>query len=333
MERELSSEAAWEGGSPPAGGAAYIPTAEAEGLTPRSDKNPGMATTTETWQHREIITNGIRMHYVTQGEGPLIVLLHGFPEFWYSWRHQIPFLAEHGYTVVAPDLRGYNDTEKPHKGYDIPTLVRDVVGLIRGLRQQRAIIVGHDWGGVLAWAFAINYPEMTERLIVMNAPHPASMMRELRTPKQLCKSWYIFAFQIPWLPEYILGRNHANEIGRILRGAAVQKSVFQGEVTAKYQQAMSKPGAIKASLSYYRQLFRRLPLLLLTYRSDKAHISVPTLLIWGEQDIALGIELTTGLERWVDDIEIKRIPDSGHWVQQEKPEMVNQYILDFLQRQ
>lgn len=285
-------------------------------------------TTTETWQHQYIVTNGIRMHYVTQGEGPLIVLLHGFPEFWYSWRYQIPFLAEHGYTVAAPDLRGYNDTDKPRKGYDIPTLLRDVRGLIKGLGQQKATIVGHDWGGVLAWAFAANYPEMTESLIVMNAPHPAAMTREMRTLKQLRKSWYVFAFQIPWLPEYLLSRNNANEIGRMLRGAALQKSVFPHEVTAKYQEAMRKPGAIKAAISYYRQLFWRLPFSLKSYQ---LHITVPTLLIWGEHDIALGIELTTGLEQWVNDIQIKRIPDSGHWVQQEQPEKVNQYMLDFLQ--
>jgi pimeloyl-ACP methyl ester carboxylesterase len=268
------------------------------------------------------------MHYVTQGEGPLIVLLHGFPEFWYSWRFQIPFLAGHGYTVVAPDLRGYNNTDRPRKGYDIPTLLRDIEGLIKGLGQQKAVIVGHDWGGALAWSFTINYPSMTERLIVMNAPHPAAMMREMRTIKQLRKSWYIFAFQLPWLPEYLLGRNHAYEIGRMLRGAALQKTVFPGEETTKYQEAMSKPGAIKAALSYYRQLFRHPPLSL--YRYD-TRISARTLLIWGEQDIALGIELTTGLERWVNDIEIKRIPDSGHWVQQEQPDKVNQYMLEFLQ--
>jgi pimeloyl-ACP methyl ester carboxylesterase len=180
----------------------------------------------------------------------------------------------------------------------------------------------------LAWAFAINYPEMTERLIVMNAPHPAAMMRELRTLKQLCKSWYVFAFQIPWLPEYMLGRNHANEIGRMLRGAALQKSAFPPDVTAKYQEAMSKPGSMKAALSYYRQLFWRLPF---SFKSYGVRIDAPTLLIWGEQDIALGIELTAGLEQWVNTIQIKRISDSGHWVQQEQPDKVNQYMLEFLQ--
>jgi pimeloyl-ACP methyl ester carboxylesterase len=292
------------------------------------ENNISSRPTAEIWQHRDIVTNGIRMHYVTQGEGPLIVLLHGFPEFWYSWRFQIPFLAGHGYTVVAPDLRGYNNTDRPRKGYDIPTLLRDIEGLIKGLGQQKAVIVGHDWGGALAWSFAINYPAMTERLIVMNAPHPAAMMREMRTIKQLRKSWYIFAFQLPWLPEYLLGRNHAYEIGRMLRGAAFQKTAFPVEEMAKYQEAMSRPGAIKAALSYYRQLFRHPSVS--SNRSD-TRISAPTLLIWGEQDIALGIELTTGLERWVNDIEIKRIPDSGHWVQQEQPDKVNQYMLEFLQ--
>jgi epoxide hydrolase 4 len=286
-----------------------------------------MVTTTETWQHRDIITNGLRMHYVTQGSGPLVLLLHGFPEFWYSWRRQITFLAEHGYTVVAPDLRGYNDTDKPRKGYDIATLLRDIEGLIEGLGQEKAIIVGHDWGGVLAWAFAIRYPDMTERLIVMNAPHPQAMYRELRTLEQLRKSWYIFFFQLPWLPEYVLSRNRANAIGSMLRGSALQKTAFERDVTAKYQQAMSKPGSMTAALNYYRQLFRRPPA---PATPENSHVSAPTLLIWGEQDIALGLSLTAGLEGWVPNLTIKRLPDSGHWVQQEQPEQVNQLMLEFL---
>jgi pimeloyl-ACP methyl ester carboxylesterase len=267
---------------------------------------------------------------VIQGEGPLVVLLHGFPEFWHSWRHQIPFLAEHGYMAVAPDLRGYNDTDKPRTGYDVVTLIQDIEGLVTGLGREKAIIVGHDWGGALAWAFAMRYPHRTERLIVMNAPHPSAMARELRSGKQLRKSWYVFLFQLPWLPEKLLLRNHANGVGRMLRGAAVQKDAFPREVTAKYQEAMSKPGAMTAALNYYRQLFRRSPG---AFLREAKHIHVPTLLIWGEQDIALGIELTHGLEQWVDNIQVKYIPDSGHWVQQEKPELVNQLMLDFLRRQ
>src|SRR5450432_3257830 len=137
-----------------------------------------MSIEVESWQHQELITNGIRMHYVREGRGPLVVLLHGFPEFWYSWRKQIPFLAELGFEVVAPDLRGYNESDKPRTGYDVQTLLRDIVGLIRGLGREKAIIVGHDWGGALAWAFALEYPQMTDRLIVLNAPHPTAFIRD-----------------------------------------------------------------------------------------------------------------------------------------------------------
>jgi pimeloyl-ACP methyl ester carboxylesterase len=284
-------------------------------------------TTIEPWQHGTLTTNGIRMHYVTQGTGPLIVLLHGFPEFWYSWRFQIPVLAEQGYRVVAPDLRGYNETEKPTAGYDIPTLLRDIAGLIEGLGEERAVVVGHDWGGVLAWQFAIDYPQMTARLIVLNAPHPGAMLRELRRPAQLRKSWYIFFFQLPWLPEYTLSRNHANEIGRMLRGAALQKEAFPRSETAKYQEAMSKPGAIRAALAYYRQLVRRGPR---AYRQRNLLVETPTLLVWGEHDIALDIALTRDLDPWVPHLRVKYLPDSGHWVQQEQPEKVNQYLLEFL---
>jgi pimeloyl-ACP methyl ester carboxylesterase len=285
-----------------------------------------MTTVSESWQHCNIITNGIHMHYVTQGEGPLMVLLHGFPEFWYSWRHQIPFLAEHGYMVVAPDLRGYNESDKPRTGYNVSTLLRDIVGLISGLERDRAIIVGHDWGGALAWAFAARYPQMTERLIVLNAPHPAAFARELRTLSQLRKSWYMFFFQLPWLPEYVLGHNHAALLGRILYRTAVQKSAFPPEVIERYREAMSKPGALTGGINYYRAAFRRSR----RPRRGAATINVPTLLIWGEQDFALGVELTHGIEQWVPGIQIKRLPDSGHWAQQEKPDAVNALILEFL---
>lgn len=288
-----------------------------------------MPTTAETWQHRNIITNGIHMHYVIQGQGPLIVLLHGFPEFWYSWRHQIPFLADLGYTVVAPDLRGYNDTDKPRTGYDIANLLRDIVGLIQGLEYDRAVIVGHDWGGVLAWVFAQSYPQFTERLIVMNAPHPAAMQRELRTLKQMRKSWYVLAFQIPWLPEYMLGRHHAKAIGNLIYQAAIQKEAFPRDVLMRYRDAMSKPRALQSSLAYYRTLFRH-AFNVTTGASANIPIPAPTLLIWGEQDVALDIALTQGLERWVPDLLVRRIADSGHWVQQEKPTLVNAHLKEFL---
>lgn len=288
-----------------------------------------MSSTTTSWQHHDIMTNSIRMHYVTQGSGPLIVLLHGFPEYWYSWRLQIPFLAELGYTVIAPDLRGYNDSDKPATGYDVQTLLRDIVGLIKGLGYEKAIIVGHDWGGVLAWKFAMYYPSMTDRLIVLNAPHPKAFQRELRTLTQLKKSWYVFLFQIPWFPEYMLGRNKAVAIGRLIKESAVQKDAFPPNVLAHYQEAMSKPHALTASLNYYRILIQHPKS---AFDDDaRATITLPTLLIWGEQDVALGSALTEGLNQWISNLQVKRIPDSGHWVQQEKPELVNQFIREFLQ--
>lgn len=285
-------------------------------------------TTVESWQHHNIITNGIRMHYVSQGNGPLVVLLHGFPEYWYSWRLQIPFLAELGYRVVAPDLRGYNDSDKPETGYSITNLLRDIVGLIKGLGEEKAVIVGHDWGGALAWSFAASYPQMTERLIVLNAPHPGAMKRELRNPQQLRKSWYILALQVPFVPEYILGRNHAEAIGRMIYAAAVQKEAFPRVVLERYCEAMSKPGALRASISYYRALFR--DLFSLAGLNASVQISMPTLLIWGEQDIALDLALTRNLEQWVPHLRVRYVPDSGHWVQQERPALVNQWMAEFL---
>lgn len=293
---------------------------------------PAMTVEEQTsWEHRFITANGIRLHYVTQGEGPLVLLLHGFPEFWYSWRHQIPVLAEAGYCVVAPDLRGYNESEKPRWGYDLRTLARDVAALIVALGYERAIVMGHDWGGVIAWQVAMRYPELVERLVIMNAPHPAAMLRELRSLKQLRMSWYIFAFQLPWLPEYVLGRNGANEIGRMLRGSAVQKEAFPRSVTAHYQAAMSKPGALPAALAYYRQFVRDLPRALWRRQLRAwSRIQAPTLLLWGLQDIALSVELTYGLEPYVKQLRVVYLPESGHWVQQEQPEQVNRLLLDFL---
>ncbi len=168
---------------------------------------------------------------------------------------------------------------------------------------------------------------MTERLIVLNAPHPAAFARELRTTQQLRKSWYAFAFQIPWLPEFLLGRKHAELIGKMLYSSAVRKTAFPPEVLAQYQDAMSKPGALRASINYYRAAFR-LPFI--TGSRTGTTINTPTLLIWGDRDVALGINLTRGLEPWVPNLQIKHLPDSGHWVQQEKPDEVNTFLLEFL---
>ena len=283
-----------------------------------------------TLRETYIKVNGIRLHAMMQGErGPLVVLLHGFPECWYSWRQYLPLLAEAGYRAVAPDLRGYNLSDKPRGiiNYQTPILARDVYELIQALGEEQAIVVGHDWGGAIAWYLAMYYPQAVHKLVVCNLPHPAKYAEGIRTWRQLRKSWYIFAFQLPWLPEYLLARNHADAIGRMLYASAVQKTAFSPAELAKYREAISRPGALHAALNYYRQLIRRGPR---PYRSRTLRVDAPTLLIWGEQDIALGIELTHDLDEWIPNLQIQYLPDSGHWVQQERPEQVNRFLLDFL---
>ncbi len=285
---------------------------------------------TEALQHGSAYVNGVRLHYVTQGEGKLVILLHGFPEFWYSWRHQIPVLAQH-FKVVAPDMRGYNESEKPAgvANYHIDRLTADVMGLIRAFGEERAIIIGHDWGGGVAWAFGATYPQATERLVVLNCPHPAAFQKQLKSNrKQLRRSWYIFYFQIPWLPELGLRLFRGRFVEKALRGMAIRKEAFPDAELRKYADALAKPGAAKAAINYYRAAFRHR---LKKGEMEFAQIARPTLLIWGEDDSALGKELTYDMEAYfTDSFEIKYIPECSHWVQQEQPELVNQYLLEFL---
>ena len=282
-----------------------------------------------TWREMMITTNGVRLHAAIEGErGPLVVLLHGFPECWYSWRQYLHPLAEAGFRAVAPDMRGYNLSDKP-KGvlnYQLPILTSDVMGLIQALGEQKAIIVGHDWGGVVAWRFAMDYPEAVEKLVVCNAPHPARMEEELRHIRQLRKSWYIFFFQIPWLPETLLRNNARLFVERGMRGLAVRKSAISDADLDVYAAAISQPGAATSMVNYYRAVMRwgrKLPL---------SQINAPTLLIWGEEDIALGKPLTEGNERFVPNLRVHLVPNCGHWVQQEAADEVEQVLLDFLRQ-
>lgn len=282
----------------------------------------------EQLQHSYIYVNGIRMHYVTAGQGPLLLLLHGFPECWYSWRHQIPALSPH-FTVVAPDLRGYNETDKPNWGYEVDVLVTDVVELIHALGYERAVVVGHDWGGMLAWLAAMIYPQRVERLVTMNIPHPALFTRALRdNPRQMFRSLYFAFFQVPWLPELLLRANDYALITWMFRGTAIRKEAFSDEDIGAFKNAISRPGALTAALNWYRALGRGRGGDLL--QQIDPMVRVPTLLIWGQEDIALGTELTYGTEQYVPDLQIHYIPKCSHWVQQEQPELVNRFMLDFL---
>ncbi|HEV2132446.1 MAG TPA: alpha/beta hydrolase [Longimicrobiaceae bacterium] len=281
------------------------------------------------WTHREAMVNGIRLHYVEAGAGPLVVLLHGFPEFWYAWRHQIPALAAAGFRVIAPDLRGYNRSERPQEvgSYQMPALLGDVVGLIRHAGEERATVAGHDWGGIIAWNLAMHHPEVLEKLIVLNAPHPAAFAREIRNPRQLLRSWYAFFFQIPWLPEAAIRARNYMAIRRLLRHDPLRRGAYSEEEIDRYVEAIEQPGALTAMLNYYRANMRRSPQ---RVRRQARRIETPTLLIWGEQDSALTLNLTEGLDRWIADLRLERIPDSGHWVLAEVPERVNSLMVDFL---
>lgn len=282
------------------------------------------------WKSEFIISNGIKLHYVTQGEGPLMLLLHGFPEFWYSWRHQIPEFAK-DFKVVALDLRGYNESDKPHDvaSYVMDELLLDVEGVIQGLGYDRCVLVGHDWGGAIAWDFAYTYPAMVERLIILNLPHPARFRQGLTTPAQLLRSSYMFLFQLPWLPEWLLEWGDYHLIGQAFTAMAVNPTAFTPEVIEAYKNAAAKRGALTAMVNYYRNLLGNL------FQGnflaqDWGLLEVPTLMIWGEQDTALGKELTYGTEKYVKNLQIHYIANASHWVQQEQPTLVNQYIHEFL---
>lgn len=281
---------------------------------------------TANWQHGFLSTNGVRLHYVTQGQGPLMLFLHGFPEFWYSWRHQLTEFAAN-YTCVALDLRGYNDSDKPSgvAAYRLETLVEDVAGAIRALGYDRCTLVGHDWGGAIAWAFAYAYPTWLDALIVMNLPHPAKFAAGLKTPQQLLRSWYIGAFQLPWLPELLLQAGDYWMIEQIFRGMAIRKAAFTEADLRAYKTAAAKPGALTAMVNYYRALAGGSFL-----QRDWSVLEVPTLLIWGEEDAALGKELTVGTENHVRDFHLRYIPQCSHWVQQEQPQRVSTYMQEFL---
>lgn len=269
--------------------------------------------------------NGQRLHYVTAGAGPLVILLHGFPEFWYSWRANIPALARDR-RVVALDMRGYNLSSKPGNGYDVATLSSDVRAVIEAFGERQADIIGHDWGGIIAWMCAIREPDYVRRLVVLNAPHPGAMWREMRRPRQLRRSAYVGFFQLKGLAERAMSADNYGIIWRTFRSADRTRAWLSDEDIQRFVDAIARPGALTAALTYYRQLVRRGPAAVGVTRV----ISAPTLLLWGEQDPYLGVELLDGLDAWARDLRIVRYPEAGHWVNQQRPDAVNADIAAFL---
>ena len=278
---------------------------------------------------RIVATNGVRLHVRMAGpeDGPLVLLLHGFPEGSYGWRHQVPYLAAAGYRVWAPDQRGYGASDRPQRiaAYGLDVLADDVTGLIDAAGRRQAAVVGHDWGGVVAWHLARRSPHRISKMVVLNVPHPSVMRRHLRTNlAQVRRSLYILAFQVPWLPERLLGREGGRPLARALV-ATSRPGTFTDDDLAAYRRSWAGPHAIRAMLDWYRAIVRRPPAL-----ERHPRVAVPTLLVWGPHDRFLGREMARPSIELCDEGRLVVIDSATHWLQHEEPDRVNALIDEFL---
>lgn len=279
-------------------------------------------------EHHFFNTNGVRLHVALAGpdHGRLLIFLHGFPEFWYGWRRQIDFFARLGYRVLAPDQRGYNLSDKPGgiAAYGLDHLARDIVGLMKAVGRDRALIVGHDWGAVVAWWLALRHADCVEKLAILNGPHPHVMRRHLlHDAEQRRKSWYIFFFQLPWLPEWRMQKN-GWEIARRALLKTSRPGTFVEADLAEYRAAWSQPGAVTAMINWYRAALRQR-----LGRTDRALIKMPALMIWGGRDRFLRTELAAASLAQCEHAEFFLLENASHWVQHEETEAVNQRLQQF----
>ncbi len=270
----------------------------------------------------------VRLHYVEEGEGPLVVLLHGFPEFWYSWHRQIPALAAAGFRVVAPDMRGYNLSSKPRavRDYASEKLAADVRDLVYERGERSARLAGHDWGGQVAWLTAMAHPEVIERLAILNLPHPRRLLHGWLDPRQLVRSWYMFFFQLPRLPERALQARRWQALRHGFENEA-RPGAFDADAIDRYVEAWSQPGAATAMLNYYRAALRQTP-----WRAEAAMrpVQARTLVIWGQRDRHLRHQLAEPHHADVPNLErVIRLPDASHWVQNDAPDQVSQLLAEF----
>jgi pimeloyl-ACP methyl ester carboxylesterase len=279
-------------------------------------------------EHHDVRTNGVRLHVVQCGPatGPLVVLLHGFPEYWFSWRSQIPALVAAGYRVWVPDQRGYNLSDKPLgvENYALPTLTADIVGLIDAAGRAQAAIVGHDWGAIVAWYLAAHHPSRVASTTIINVPHPRAVLPNIwQAPDQLLRSWYIAFFQLPGLPEWLIGRRNWH-FGAQMLVRSSRPGTFGPAEVARYKAAWSRPGAITSMLNWYRALVR-LPV------RDWPRIRGPVQLIWGEQDAFLNKKFAQLSLAECEHATLHYLPQATHWVQLEAAAEVNALLLHFLQ--
>ena len=279
--------------------------------------------------HRYADLGDVRLHYVEAGEGPLVLLLHGFPQFWYQWRHQVPALVEAGFRVVAPDMRGYNLSDKPPgvRAYRVELLARDVERLIPACGERTAAVVGHDWGAIAAWIAVMRHPERVEKLAILNVPHPARFLDGLLSPMQLLRSSYVFFFQIPRLPEEVIRAGDFALLRSVLGRDPVRPGALTAEDIERYIEAIARPGTLTATINYYRALLRYPG----ETRALLQRVEAPVLVIWGERDRFLSRRLAEPPHLWVPNlVHVKCLPDASHWVAEDCPLEVNTLLLDFL---
>lgn len=270
-------------------------------------------------------TRGLRFSVAMVGDGDKLALcLHGFPESSHSWRYQLPLLAKLGYRAWAPDLRGYGDTERPQgvHEYSMDKLEADVADLIDASGAESVLLIGHDWGAAIAWSFAMDQVRPLERLVIMNVPHPACFEKGIRSGAQLFRSWYMFFFQLPWLPELLFSASPRRTMERVFRSMAVDKSNFDDATIAVYADNLREKGAATAMLNYYRAAMRAGA----GRRDYSEKIQTPTLMLWGEADQMLGKALTYDTYKYVEDLTLRYLPNVSHWVQQEAPDTVNEML-------
>lgn len=274
------------------------------------------------------VNGQVRLHAVAAGpvDGPLVILLHGFPEFWRGWIAQIEPLAAAGFRVIVPDQRGYNLSGKPRgvQSYSLAELTSDVISIADQLRRERIFLAGHDWGAAVAWSTALLYPQRLAKLVIVNVPHPFVMRRHLKTDRrQMRRSWYIFFFQLPWLPEKLFrARNFRLGVSALVGSS--RPGTFSLEALARYREAWSQPGALTGMIHWYRAALRAR-----TQFPDRV-VRVPTRILWGERDAFLGVQMAEESLRYCTEGELIRFPQASHWLQHEEPEEVSRLLLEFL---
>lgn len=279
-----------------------------------------------TYEHRFIPTNGITLHTVVAGpeDGPAVILLHGYPEFWYGWRRQIPALAAAGFRVYAPDQRGYNLSDKPRDlaAYSLDELARDILGLIDATGQARVFLTGHDWGAMVAWWIALTAPDRLRRLAILNVPHPHVMRRHLMSdPRQMTRSLYAAFFQLPWLPELATSALDHRMLANTIRSSSLP-GAFRDEEMDEYRRAWSRPGAMTTMLNWYRAALRRT-----AAEWPDPRVTVPTTIIWGMKDFALRAVMAEESAALCDRGELIQLEENTHWVQHEAAAVVNEALI------